>query len=144
MNKSIVLMIYDTWESTSGSLAIMAITDPKNPIGHDRHGGEISPNQVVVYECLWNVAWDNIFMVLWITHQGLSIFLGISVVGVRSRPTNRTAPKLSHVFATVERDMDLPWIYRYSLDMDGHGMFMDFLWKVGLRHTETVDFLWIF
>ena len=61
MNKSIVLMIYDTWESTSGSLAIMAITDPKNPIGHDRHGGEISPNQVVVYECLWNVAWDNIF-----------------------------------------------------------------------------------
>ena len=26
-------MIYDTWESTSGSLAIMAITDPKNPIG---------------------------------------------------------------------------------------------------------------
>lgn len=45
-------MIYDTWESTSGSLAIMAITDPKNPIGHDRHGGEISPNQVVVYECL--------------------------------------------------------------------------------------------
>lgn len=77
--------------------------------------------------------------------SGAKRFLGISVVGVRSRPTNRTAPKLSHVFATVERDMDLPWIYRYSLDMDGHGMFMDFLWKVGLRHTDfhrfSMDFL---
>ena len=109
-------MIYNTWESTSASLAIMAITDPKNPV---IDMGVTYPPSYVVYECIYEM-WHGIIYKNGLvdnTSGAKRVFWDIR--GWSSVTANRRAPKLSHVFKQQWKEM---WIYhgyyRYALDMD--------------------------